>query len=1078
MASLDLATLMVRIEADISNALQGMEQVGEQSQQQAERTTTNWEKAGKALTDIGGSLTKAITVPLTAAATACVKLASDLTETLGKTEVVFGELSDTVIAWSETAVENMGLAQQTALDMASTYGDLGTSMGLTTNEAANMSMELVQLAADMASFKNISVERANTALQAVYTGETESLKAMGIVMTEANLNAFAMNEGLDTTYNKMSQTEKVMLRYKYVMAQTTNAQGDFVRTGDSLANQSRKLVQNLKELGASFGKILEPAITSIVSTLNNVVSWFRNLDDGWKRVIITIGEVAAVIPVVVLAIGTIITAVHTLSGALTTLLANPVVLTITGIIAALTTLAIVVGNVSGAIGEYNQKVAEMKDKETTVKTNYEALVQVSEDEENNVDTVLTNIETAISTAESAGELIASIEAVEDKDRTVDDVISAIDAALAAKELECKIAGKKKENDTVWQELEQIKSGLIDGTITIYGSDGNGTLTKVRDLIVDTENSLTALKAYEQAVIKPQVAFDTTTAQERAENLYNKCAEIAGIDTSIDFSFSVSNLGSTEGGDGVLGAMAKAIASTKDWSGQLEELGSSFDDLIEQQKEYLLSISASQVVSAFQAYNSGKITFEELEATCRAANEQYLVLSGNLDTSSDAFNNLKETLNNGDPSDDMEAWATFGEAVADLSVGMTETETSAEKVATATGRISESLQAGATDTEAMTGDVTLLNSGLTDLGDGMENDVCSAYDTYNTSMENIQSTEEAGRNSIDENITKLQEQQLALSTYATFLDENNGNYTAAMEALNAFSQGEGQIVIDYYNGMDTVTATSSKKMRDDAYTLGVEIVELQQTQEADKQAITDEANAKREEASKTLFEDLSTITSGYSTEELLATAELCNKVGNTEGASQVNRIIGLQGYCDTAKAMTEANCNDVVALNETCLGEVVGLAPTAKDGGDSVGSNLGEGIYNGLGGWQEAINDKAKDIIKTAIKAAQQESDSHSPSRKTKKLIGIPFAQGIETGIEEYMPKLLKSTKKNIGSIITAGTGVINSDYKVRPNAITNVGRQGNTTINQTNNFTSRTLSPYEQQQQVRKMNKQLAEVYV
>ena len=344
MANLDLATLLVKIEGDISDINGKFDEVAKQSNKAKEKVISQWKDAADEVGKLGTKMTTFITVPLVAAGTAAVKMASDLTETLGKTNEVFKESADTVLEWSNSSVENMGLAQETALDMASTFGDMGTSMGFTTEEAANMSMQLVQLAADMASFKNISIDRANTALTAVYTGETESLKAMGIVMTEANLEQFAMAEGCKTTYKNMSQTEKVMLRYRYVMAMTTNAQGDFVRTGNSLANQTRKLGENIKQTATSFGKLLEPAITSIVSTLNDVVSWVDNLSDGTKRAILIAGEIVAAIGPVLLAITGIIKAITAVKAALTLIAANPIVLGITAVGVALAALGVIVAN--------------------------------------------------------------------------------------------------------------------------------------------------------------------------------------------------------------------------------------------------------------------------------------------------------------------------------------------------------------------------------------------------------------------------------------------------------------------------------------------------------------------------------------------------------------------------------------------------------------------------------------------------------------------------------------------------------------------------------------------------------------
>ena len=1074
MANLDLATLSVLIKADGNQAKQEMASVGEASKREANKVESSWKKTGEALTSLGKTLSLSISAPLTAAGVACVKLASDLTETLGKTEVVFGNLSDTVIAWSETSVESMGLAQETALNMASTYGDLGTAMGLSVDEAANMSMSLVQLGADMASFKNISIERANVALQAIYTGETESLKAMGIVMTEANLEQFAMAQGCEKTYKSMSQTEKVMLRYKYVMSMTTNAQGDFVRTGDSLANQSRKLGENIKQLGASFGKILEPTITSVISTINGLVSWISGLDDGVKRIIITVAEIVAAVPVIITAIGGVITVVDKLKAAFVGLMANPVAAWITGITVAITALVAIITTVKGAIDEYNASIAELKDKEITVKTNYETLIKVSQDKNQSIDDVINDIDAAIAAAQSAGELVAKIATVEDKDRSVDSVIASIDSALKAKELECQIAGKKKENDATWQELNALRAGILNGTITIYGEDGNGTLAKLDDAIKRVDGDLAALKAYEESVIKPRVEFETQTAQEHADALYKKCGEIAGIDTNIEFAFSVSNLGSAEGGDGVMGALAEAIVSTKNWSGQLTELGSSFEKLLEQQKEYLLTISASQVISAFQAYNQGKITFEELEATTRAANAQYHTMSGEIDGSKEAYQKLLDTLNDGNPDNDMKAWVEFSETLSGLTITMNDTATDSEKVATATGRINEAMAAGADSTDAMRGDIVELNSGLNGLGDDMENKITSAYDKYSGSVDEANKKQEESLKALDDSKAKQEEQYKALTTYADYLQMYGGNASKAVQAMSEMCPSLLEKVVEYYGSTDELMKQNSIDLLNAQLDLQREISTAEKDTQAQRQAIIEEGNQARLDAETQLGEDLSSITSGFDIQALLAIKEQCEAIGNQEGIAAADRLLGMEGYCRTAEDLTEQNGFNIVALNQQTLGEVAGLTPVAKDAGQSIGSKLGEGMYNGIDGWTKRIADKARQAIKNAVAAARQEADIHSPSRKTRDLIGKPFAQGIEEGIEDYTPNLLRSTRNSMNAIITAGTGTVNSNYKLQPANTTNVAH---TTINQTNNFTSRTLSPYEQQTQIKRLNKDLAGVF-
>lgn len=213
----------------------------------------------------------AIGAALLAAGAASFKLASDLNESMNKVDVAFKNSAGEVEAWSETTLENIGVAQGTALDMAAGFGDMATSMGISTDKAADMSTALVNLGGDMASFKNISVDIANTALTGVFTGETESLKQLGIVMTQANLQEYALSQGISKKLEAMNQAELVMLRYNYVLSVTENAQGDFARTHDEAANQMRIFAEGVKELAAAIGQHLVPLITPMIAKANEII---------------------------------------------------------------------------------------------------------------------------------------------------------------------------------------------------------------------------------------------------------------------------------------------------------------------------------------------------------------------------------------------------------------------------------------------------------------------------------------------------------------------------------------------------------------------------------------------------------------------------------------------------------------------------------------------------------------------------------------------------------------------------------------------------------------------------------------
>ena len=263
-------------------------------------------KTSRKMKSLGQSMTRSLTVPLGLMGGAMIKFASDTQESLNKVDVAFGESSTTVKDFAKTTLKSFGIAEGSALDMASTFGDMATSMGIGQGAAAQMSTKLVGLAGDLASFKNIRIDVAQTALNSIFTGETESLKKLGIVMTQANLSAFALENGITKPIKAMSEGEKVMLRYNYVMEKTANAHGDFERTGGGAANQMRVFQEGLKELSATFGEIILPMFTKVVSKANEIIQAFGSLSESTKKWILAIGGLVAAFGPLVYGLGSII----------------------------------------------------------------------------------------------------------------------------------------------------------------------------------------------------------------------------------------------------------------------------------------------------------------------------------------------------------------------------------------------------------------------------------------------------------------------------------------------------------------------------------------------------------------------------------------------------------------------------------------------------------------------------------------------------------------------------------------------------------------------------------------------------
>lgn len=202
-----------------------------------------------------------------------IQTASDLEEVQNVVNVSFGSMANEVEAFAKTAIWSFGMSELTAKQTASTFMAMANGMGLAMKDGKNMSLQLTALAGDMASFYNVRQDVAQTALNSIFTGETESLKKFGVVMTEANLSAFALSRGITKSYSAMSQAEKVALRYHYVLKATANAQGDFVRTSGSWANQVRVLKEQFNQLLGILGKGLIQVLTPIVKVLNKLLSY-------------------------------------------------------------------------------------------------------------------------------------------------------------------------------------------------------------------------------------------------------------------------------------------------------------------------------------------------------------------------------------------------------------------------------------------------------------------------------------------------------------------------------------------------------------------------------------------------------------------------------------------------------------------------------------------------------------------------------------------------------------------------------------------------------------------------------------
>lgn len=212
----------------------------------------------------------------------CVELGSDLAEVQNVVDVTFTTMSDKVNEFAKNAMTSAGLSETMAKRYVGTFGAMSKSFGFSEAQAYDMSTALTQLTGDVASFYNISQDLAYIKLKSVFTGETETLKDLGVVMSQSALDQYALAHGYGKTTSEMTEQEKVALRLAFVQKQLSAASGDFIRTSDSWANQVRVMQLQLQSLKATVGQGLINLFTPVLRVINILLGKLATLANAFK----------------------------------------------------------------------------------------------------------------------------------------------------------------------------------------------------------------------------------------------------------------------------------------------------------------------------------------------------------------------------------------------------------------------------------------------------------------------------------------------------------------------------------------------------------------------------------------------------------------------------------------------------------------------------------------------------------------------------------------------------------------------------------------------------------------------------
>ena len=284
-----LKKLQVVLDGNTAKLQSAMKQAEQQTQSSTDKIQAGLDKVDAAFKKVAKAAAAYISVKaLVDFGKSCVELGSDLSEVQNVVDVTFGSMSKNIDEFSKAAIKQFGLSETAAKKYSSTMGAMLKSMGMNTNQAYEMSTTLTGLAGDLASFYNLSSDEAFSKLRSGISGETEPLKQLGINMSVANLEAYALSKGITTAYNSMTQMEQATLRYNYLLDTTKDAQGDFARTSDSWANQVKVLSMQFDSLKASIGQGLIMALTPVIKVINELMSKLVELGERFKVLMATI----------------------------------------------------------------------------------------------------------------------------------------------------------------------------------------------------------------------------------------------------------------------------------------------------------------------------------------------------------------------------------------------------------------------------------------------------------------------------------------------------------------------------------------------------------------------------------------------------------------------------------------------------------------------------------------------------------------------------------------------------------------------------------------------------------------------
>lgn len=342
--------LTVRVGADMHEVLEGFEAIGARA-----------DKIGRKMSRVGRSLTAGITIPLAAVGAASVKMASDAEEAANKFDVVMGSSAASARAELRALMRTIPATSAEMEGMAAGLQDLLVPMGVARQEAAGMSVDMVRLAGDIASFNNVLPTEALDAMRSALAGESEPMRRFGVDTRVTRLEALALKEGLIGLGQELDETARAQAVMLAIMQDSTDAMGDAERTVESTANQMKFFARDVKQLAIEIGGVLIPAVQPLIASGNDLLGVLRGMDRETMQAVAAIGLLAAAIGPAILVAGAFVSSIGSIVGgfvALNAVLATGGIAAMIaggGVITAMFLAAGAVGALAGKIIQLNRE---------------------------------------------------------------------------------------------------------------------------------------------------------------------------------------------------------------------------------------------------------------------------------------------------------------------------------------------------------------------------------------------------------------------------------------------------------------------------------------------------------------------------------------------------------------------------------------------------------------------------------------------------------------------------------------------------------------------------------------------------